>query len=288
MGLATPRRAATSPLGPGQPLDVEHQVRQLVRRADGPLLALGNDRPGDVLAVRLVGQVSQGQAQSLLVDRRQQVGRGLLHPRVHAHVERAVVLVAEASRRVVDLHARHTEIGQDGVVTVEPFSPQGGVDAREVAPMEIQCGPGKRGPQPVGGPLELLAVDVEGHEPSAGQDAPEDGLGVGSISERGVGDRLARLQLQRHQDLVDHDRHMRSGRRAALGPNMLANALVSLGRPFLVLLVEARGMGAAVALAARRTRPARRESTESPGPSLTVNLRRLSPVARPGAPTPPR
>src|SRR5262249_30414822 len=49
-----------------------------------------------------------------LVD---ELGRGGLRRRIHAHVERGVDRVGEAALGLVELHARDTEVEQDGVGT---------------------------------------------------------------------------------------------------------------------------------------------------------------------------
>ena len=143
---------------------------------------------------RLVGVLFQELRQLVFAETGQEQRRRLSASRIHAHVERPRRLVGEAARRVVELHRRDAEIGEDDVGAGEPFLRQHVRQAREVAaarrepiraePRRAQAGLGAR---------QLDRIDVETDQPAARLNAFENRARVSAEAERAVDGDVAGL-----------------------------------------------------------------------------------------------
>ena len=152
------------------------------------------------------------------------------------------MLVGESSRRVVELHRRHAEVGQDHVGGWQTL---GGQDARQ--PGEIarvgherlgaEAGSAKRRL----GARQLEGIDVEADEAPAGLQALQHRPGMTTAAERAVDRGLAGLRPQALQHLGHHDRAMAAGRRLAGLDDLLDVVRISLGASSLYFSWNWRG-----------------------------------------------
>ena len=122
---------------------------------------------------------------------------------VHAHVERALVAVAEATFGPVQLRRRHAEVEQGSgqlldscVVDHLAETVEAAVHGRDAVAEAVQ-------PSPRGGERLLVAIEAEHGELRA---AVEHRLGVAATAERGVEQRPGRDRGEDVDDLVDHHR----------------------------------------------------------------------------------
>ena len=105
-------------------------------RSSGRVVPPPDDRRGDLVGFRLVAQLAEGCGQVVRGQRVEQFGGGPAASGVHAHVERAVAREREPALGVVDLHARHAQVGEQAVAAVEACSGQSGGKPGEVAVMQ--------------------------------------------------------------------------------------------------------------------------------------------------------
>ena len=89
-------------------------------------------KSGNETGVWFVGVLLEHPLEIRLARPRHQLGGRLATVRVHAHVQGAGPLVAEATVRVVELHRRDAQVGQDHVHTFESFGGQRLGQTREV------------------------------------------------------------------------------------------------------------------------------------------------------------
>ena len=113
--------------------------------------------------------------------------RGFAARRVHPHVERTGLLVAEAAIGIVQLHRGHAEVREDQVRGGEPF---GGEHLRQAGEVAVVRDEGLRAEagraQARFGARQLERVDVEADQASAGLHAFEDRPRMAAAAERAV------------------------------------------------------------------------------------------------------
>ena len=95
------------------------------------------------------------------------VGSAAPRTLVHAHVQGGILAVAEASRRIVEVVARHAEVGQQAVDGVDAVVAHPVVEVAEVAAHEL--------PAPVAAPAprDGILVLVEAEQPSLATEAAQ-------------------------------------------------------------------------------------------------------------------
>ena len=167
---------------------------------------------------------------------------------VHPHIERPIVLVADAAGGVVDLHAGNAEVGKDNVVTVDLFWAQDIGDAGEIHVVHSE---GRRvAAETAAGLFQFDGVEIKADEPAGLADTSDKFPGMAAIAEGAIGDDVAGLGIEAGHHLFDEDGNMGSGGRFAFGAEFLMELRVLIRLAFLVFLVETLGMRAAVARAA--------------------------------------
>ena len=163
---------------------------------------------GDPVGVALLAVLAQGAREAAAVPRVDDLARGQLLARVHPHVQRGVVGVGEAALERVDLHRGHPEVEVDEV----------GDDALlgELPQAVLEVGADEAGrARHLGGQLgerllrERVAVD---RDQRAGRADPvRDEAGVAGRAEGAVDGDLARLGVQRLDELPGEDGDVRAG-----------------------------------------------------------------------------
>ncbi len=192
---------------------VEQHAGHVAGAAQFAAVARLDQQLGNPAGVRFVAVVVQSPGQVALGDRGQDLGRGAAACAIHAHVEGPVADVGEAALRVVDLHARHADVGQDGVDGRDPFSRQ---DRRQRGEVAVMKGEGEaNGPESFAGARQVVGVEVEADQSSAGAGAAQQldrmaGPARGAIDDDGAGP-----DGQRCQHFVEEDRAVLAVRRAA-------------------------------------------------------------------------
>lgn len=239
------------PARPPHPLGSQNELCEVAGFLRRFYFAHLHDHLCNFCRIGLVGVFAQHTLQFGLRQCGQPIGGRAGDSRVHAHVERAVVFIREAARRIVDLHAGDAEIGEDRVAGGEGFAGENCGQAGEIAVKKAQ-GVG-RGMALFGEAgaraLELCAVDVEADERAGGLDGAEKRGGVTAVAERAIGDDFSGIQMQCGTDSVEEDRHVCAGGSAALGANVLVHIGEALGGVFLIALVILARVSAGVALA---------------------------------------
>ena len=69
--------------------------------------------PGDEVRVRLIRVLLEQAREFVLADASDQLRCGFASLRVHPHVEWTHAFVTEAAIRIVELHRRHAEVGEN-------------------------------------------------------------------------------------------------------------------------------------------------------------------------------
>ncbi len=233
-------------VGEGHALDVEDQLDQGGDAAKGFALALFDDAASQETVIRLIGEVTQGVGEGFFGEGIEQVGGGVRAALVHPHVERAVVAVAHAAGRVVDLHTGEAQVCEDDVEALRGglghyFSQPG-----EVAAEKLHRHIGALFDEPFLGAFQLDAVDIEPDELAGRADAPGEGGGMSAITQGAVGDDAAGAGVQILEDFGDHDRHVGAGGGFAFVAEVAAQVGMGLDGVFFVFLGKCLGMRAAV------------------------------------------
>ena len=182
-------------------------VDELERRGERPALAAAHDLAGDPLGVALLAVLAQRARELAALPRVDDLGRGQVLLRVHAHVERRVVGVGEPARASVDLHRGHPEVEVDEV-GLEALLAQQLEAVREVGADEA------RAALDLGGELgeRLLGqrVAVDAHQQPGRPEALGDQAAVAARADRAVDRDLARLRVQSLDQLPGEDGDVRA------------------------------------------------------------------------------
>jgi len=238
-----------SPSPAGEPLGLENDPHQLGGALDRPDAPLLSDQSGNVLGVGLVGQLAQRESQILLGHPGQPVRRGAPDPIVHSHVQRAFLLIAETARRIVDLHARDAQVGEDDVVTVKLLSRQDLADAGKVAAVVTDDVRGSGLSQTLPGPLHLPSIDVESDQSPTRRDSLEERQRVPTVAERTIGHDLAGHRPQAGDHLVHEHGHVSAGRRVPASPYAVLDIRIGMRVEFLVAMLISLRVRAGIARA---------------------------------------
>ncbi len=174
---------------------------QLAGGGEGLLLARQHDAASDALGVPLLPVTGEDVGELGLRKRVDEIGGRDVELRVHAHVERGVVGVAEAALAAVELHRGDAEVHVDDVGR--------GVVARgqhlgEVAVIELALAGGGAGD--VAEVLGHAGIAVHGDEPALRAEQRRHGLGVAAGAEGAVDRHLALRRPQQLEQLVEKDR----------------------------------------------------------------------------------
>ncbi len=191
--LKHPLRRVAAPLLPADRR--AHGPRQLHRRKERTTLG---DLPGDPpsLPARHVPVADEDVRDLRRLGLVQKIRRGPAGARVHAHVERALLHVAEATLGLVDLEAREPEVEEDAVrphaFLHEPLQNLVvGADLEGEPRVLTQLG------RPFGG----LGIAVDGYKSPPGPELLQYSPGVPPTAEGGVDDRLVALGRERLERL---------------------------------------------------------------------------------------
>ena len=176
---------------------------------------------------------------------------GLAAVRIHAHVERAGELDGEAACRIVNLHRGDAEVGEDQIRAGDFRLGEHLRQPREVAPVggESFRAETKRAKTTFGlGQLNRIGIEAE--QASGGLEAGEDFLRVSAVAERAIHRDLAGTRIQRGENFRDHDRTVHAGGSFTCGENFGDGFAIALWIAFLVFVLEATRIPAAVTGAA--------------------------------------
>src|SRR5437879_2736986 len=89
------------------------KFRELAGTLEGLLPPPRDYRLGDPLGFRLIAILLKRSSQVGFGYRCQYLRRGSAAGAIHTHVERPVARVGKPPIRIIDLHARHAEVGED-------------------------------------------------------------------------------------------------------------------------------------------------------------------------------
>ena len=235
---------------------VRYGLMERARRLDAdaaPLL--GRDLPRDFRRVRLVGVLHEHALDLLARHLREPLGGGDAGRGVEPQVERAVLLVGEAARGIVELHGGDAEIREheveradfrrERVDRAEIHQPEG----PDVLPI-AECA------QAIDRLFRLDGVDVPAKKMSLPRELFEHRVRVPAVAERHVEAALSGLDREHREDLLHHDGDVHARGRIPLRDNMRDLRAVLLRLPLLVLFLEATRILAAV-MDAAAVRPCR-------------------------------
>ena len=123
----------------------------------------------------------------LFAQAREQLRRGLATRRIHPHVERTGLLVAEAAIGIVELHRGHAEVRQDHVAVASPSAASTcGRPAKLPWCATNVVGAEAGRAQARFRARQLERIDVESDQASAGLHAFQDRLRMPAAAERAV------------------------------------------------------------------------------------------------------
>jgi hypothetical protein len=205
----------------------------------GRLDPLLPQQAGDELRMRFVGVLHEETGELLFAQPRNQARCGLSARRVHPHVQRTGILVAETPVGVVELHGGDAEVHENDVGGSQAFGGEHLRQAREVGLVGAERLRAEARRAEMGfRPRQLERIHVESDQTSAWLDALENRPGMPAAAERAVNRDIARFRPETQQDLFDHDRPMRTGGRLAGGEDLLHGRGIPRWVELLVLLVE--------------------------------------------------
>ena len=235
---------------------VRHGLMERACRLDAdaaPLL--GRDLPRNLRRVRLVGVLHEHALDLLARHLREPLGGGDAGRGVEPQVERAVLLVGEAARGIVELHGGDAEIREHEVERADFRRER--VDRAEIHRPErpdvlsvALCA------QARDRLCRLDGVDVPAVKMPLPRELFEHRVRVPAVAERRVEAALSRLDREHREDLLHHDGDVHARGRVPLRDDMRDLRAVLLRLLLLVLLLEAARILAAV-MDAAAVRPRR-------------------------------
>jgi GAF domain-containing protein len=171
----------------------------------------GGQALGDHRGVGFVGKPGEHVGDGCRVELGQSGRRRRARGGIQAQVQRPGELVAEPARGRVVLHCGHAEVHQDGV---DPRAPEGGQDGRQIPEARVAQ---RQDLGAVAGVSQARlregqfeGVDVEAEQVARRTEVPEDGGGVSAATDRAVDDERAGRWPKMVEDLLHHDRAMRT------------------------------------------------------------------------------
>ena len=213
-----------------------NRLMQLPRRADGctALLILEN-LPCNLFGIRFIGIFTQHADEFIAVHLCEAVSSRNACLRIQAQVKRTIRTIRKAALRIVDLHGRDAEIGENKVK--RPHLLHELVNLTEIhltqAPLCVRISLGADARLRL---ARFNRIDIAAVEMTFPLELLQHGHGMAAVTQRGIEALLARLDGQHVKDLPDHDGDMRARRRIALGPHMRNLLSVTLRIEFLVFL----------------------------------------------------
>ena len=193
---------------------LKHQLRQLAGSFERLRRAVTHDGFRDAIGLGLIAEFAKGGSQLAGRDGIEQLGCRATTRLIHAHVERAVASEREPTLGIIDLHARHAEIGDKAMASLQAQPGKDGRKAREVA--VVQRERRSDGCELFTGRRQAAGIKVKCDETPHIAGAAQQFDRMSSRPERAVHDRVARPRVQGGQHLVKHDGSMPSRRGAAL------------------------------------------------------------------------
>jgi hypothetical protein len=140
----------------------------------------------------------------------QQVRGGAAAGRVEAHIERPIAHEGESAAAVIDLHARHAEIGQESIDTGRAFASEDVRQSREVRVMERK--EPADGLELHEGRYDVRRIEVGGDEQSIRRNPLQQLDGMPAEAESAIDDGLPRLRIEDREDLLQQHRPVFAGR----------------------------------------------------------------------------
>ena len=215
--------------------------------AGGGVMFFREER-GELGGAGLVGIVDEEFGEFGGLEFLEEGGGGLAAAGVHAHVEGAVELHGEAAGRVIDLHGGDAEVGENEVGGGDLLAGEGLGEPGEIA---------ADGGEDIGSEAEFAqaglglgefdGVGVEADQPAAGLKAREEFPRVTAEAEGAINGDLAGGGGEDRQNLGDHDGAVGAGGSFAGGDDFGDGRWIDRGVEFLVFLLEAARIFAAVA-----------------------------------------
>ena len=175
------------------------QFRQLSRRRERSLYPVMHNRPRKPPRFPFVTVFPKNLRDLFRAFRIQQRRRRHRLPRIHSHVQRAVVLKTETALGHIKLRTAHTEIQKTTIATPRrnPFAPLRVIPAP-------QFKPSRKLRQPFGRRFKRDTIAVARQQSSVRRARGQHCCGVPSPTERSVGVLAARLRLERCQHFRHH------------------------------------------------------------------------------------
>lgn len=209
---------------PDRVLDDAGQLSGPLDRGDRPGL---HDRPGDGRRLRFVSQGFQVFDPLHFGQGSGQLGGGSAPAAIQTHVENAVADVGKAPFGIVQLQARHAEVGHEDVDPVESLFGQDAIQPGEIGVDEAKGMAGFL--QTWAGPFQVLGIEIEPEQKPLRPDAAGQFDRMAAETQGTIDGDLPRTGIQHLQDFRQEDRHMTSRRGAAPAYRTLAEGAFSAG-----------------------------------------------------------
>ncbi len=190
--------------------------------------------------LRFIGIFLQEDGEVLGAGPLQHGGGGLTALRVHPHIERPREFDRETAFRIIKLHRRNAEVGKNHIGTGELLGGEDFGKSGEIAAVRHEgLGSKPERAQPRLRLRQLDGINVQTDETSPGLQLWQQFTRVAAVTQRAIHDNFARLRIQYLENLRDHDRPVRAGRRLAGSENFRDSLGVKLGITLLVFVPEA-------------------------------------------------
>ena len=183
-------------------MDTRQQIDNLCQRLGASRLDDGRSQPPRIFQF---AEKLEDASQLLLLIRVEHIGGGVSAACVHAHVERRVKSERKSACFVVEVVARHAQIGQNAVHPLD-FT----VIAHPVGE-ETEVGGHKGEPLVFGHVVSRVGILIEAIKPTFCPEASENFAAVTASAESGVDIRAVRAHIEAVDGLAEQHRNVISG-----------------------------------------------------------------------------
>jgi hypothetical protein len=203
MQVPAPRRRPQPPTAV-LPRRLQQHAGHVAGPLQGSLLPRRHQQRCHAFRFRLVAVVAQCPGQLGRTDGRQHLRGRPTSGAIHAHVQRTIPRVGKPALGVVDLHARHPQVRQQAVDPLDALLGEDPGHTGEVGVVQAESAVRYR-LQPRAGSGQIVRVQIETEQASAGCDALQQLHGVAGVACRAVDDDRSESRGQSGQDLGEED-----------------------------------------------------------------------------------
>ena len=212
---------------------------------DSAALKDAEDLGSDLFGIGLIRVFHQQADDLIFTQLTQTLGCGDARCGVKTQIEGAVLFEGKAAGGIVDLHGGNAEVSQNEIELPVRcnFVQLGKVHALDGQDFGTEAKGLETGP----GLFRLDGIDIGGIHVTLTLELLEHTAGMAAITQCGIQADLTGLDLQKLEDLINHDRNVHTGRCLTLLDDLLDLVLVLFGIVFLIFFFKTAGMGALVA-----------------------------------------